>query len=880
MRKFPPPLRFSIPIVLLLLGGLSSVYSFQREVALAERRNEQNVSNYTQFLGDHTSGILEYLYRRANGDGTDLIISQLEDEIDLKSAMMFDEDDKVVLTTHRELKGLDVNQTPAKVNHSYFDKVRQLQAGQVILSPDHKSVQAFYPVALKADAGEILPSKIGVLFLDYDLTSLRLQTYSDALKRSLESTLVFALLCAGVWFLFEEILTRRAARLVSASNRLSEGDLNVRAQLQGSDELAMISTAFDSMATMMQHKTEALESSQVDLSNAKEALAEYNRTLEQKVAQRTAELAESIEEARYAKAAAEEANKSKSLFLANMSHELRTPLNAIIGYSEMLQEEMEDFGADELTPDLEKIHGAGKHLLSLINDILDLSKVEAGRMDLYLESFDIGMLVEEVKSTIHPLVEKRNNNLIVECDDSLGSMSADLTKVRQCLLNLLSNASKFTENGKILLRVLDKTDEVEFSVSDTGIGMSASQQAKLFQAFTQADASTTRKYGGTGLGLAISKQFCCLMGGDITVESQLRQGSTFTITLPRQVQSIDEGNSSIKSTQEESIVLPKVLIIDDDPVVHDLMQRFLVKQGFQVEVAHDGKEGIEKALSCQPAAIILDVMMPNMDGWSVLTTLKTDTILAEIPVIMMTFVQEQNLGYTLGASDYLTKPLDRQQLGKVLQRHISKSPCREVLLVDDDAMARMLMREQLEMSAYKVQEAESGIAALAHMEHSIPSIIILDLLMPAMNGFEFLHNLQQRPEYKDIPVIVMTAKDLTHEERGKLTNNVQKVFCKGVCDLQTLLGNLQQFLSSAISDQSNKVELPSSKLSSKVLVQKSNLLSEITPQKTSETEPINLGKSTSLPVNTEISKPFSRLHKQIKKELSKNIEELPHDDAA
>lgn len=808
MRKFPPPLRFSIPIVLLLLGSLSSVYSFQREVALAERRNEQNVSNYTQFLGDHTSGILEYLYRRSNGDGTDLIISQLEDEIDLKSAMMFDEDDKVVLTTHRELKGLDIDETPAAVNHSYFDKVRQLQAGQVVVSPDHTSIQAFYPVALKADAGEILPSKIGVLFLDYDLTSLRLQTYSDALKRSLESTLVFALLCAGVWFLFEEILTRRAARLVSASNRLSEGDLNVRAQLQGSDELAMISTAFDSMATMMQHKTEALESSQVDLSNAKEALADYNRTLEQKVAQRTAELAESIEEARHAKAAAEEANKSKSLFLANMSHELRTPLNAIIGYSEMLQEEMEDFGADELTPDLQKIHGAGKHLLSLINDILDLSKVEAGRMDLYLESFDIIQLIEEVTNTIHPLVEKRKNNLIVEYEGTLGDISADLTKVRQCLLNLLSNASKFTESGKILLRVIGQSDQIKFIVSDTGIGMSSSQQAKLFQAFTQADASTTRKYGGTGLGLAISKQFCELMGGSIKVESQLRQGSTFTIELPRQVKPLDEKNSTSEASPKEEAVLPKVLIIDDDPVVHDLMRRFLVKQGFQVEAAHGGQEGIQKAHLCQPDAIILDVMMPDMDGWSVLSTVKSDPSLTNIPVIMMTFVQEQNLGYTLGAADYLTKPVDRKQLSEVLQRHIAQSTSGEILLVDDDAMTRMLMREQLEMSSCTVQEASSGVEALAHIERLIPSVIILDLLMPAMNGFEFLYNLQQRTEYKNIPVIVMTAKDLTAEERGKLTENVQKVFCKGVCDRTSLLADVKHFLSTAISNQSPSAEVP------------------------------------------------------------------------
>ena len=878
MRKFPPPLRFSIPIVLLLLGGLSSIYSFQREVALAERRNEQNVSNYTQFLGDHTSGILEYLYRRSNGDGTDLIIGQLEDEVDLKSAIMFNENDRVILTTNRELKGLDINQTPAALNQAYFDDVRNLRTGKVVLSPDHKSVQAFYPVALKADAGEILPSEIGVLFLDYDLTSLRLQTYSDALKRSLESTLVFAFLCAGVWFLFEEILTRRAACLVGASNRLSEGDLNVRAQLQGSDELAMISTAFDSMATMIQSKTEALENSQVDLSNAKEALAEYNRTLEQKVAQRTAELAESIEEARHAKAAAEEANKSKSLFLANMSHELRTPLNAIIGYSEMLEEEIEELGADELTNDLKRIHGAGKHLLSLINDILDLSKVEAGRMDLYIETFDIVQLVTEVQSTLHPLVEKRNNQLIIECTGSLGTMSADLTKVRQCLLNLLSNASKFTENGDILLRVTGNAHEVRFAVSDTGIGMSADQQAKLFQAFTQADASTTRKYGGTGLGLAISKQFCGLMGGDISVESQVGRGSTFTIVLPRQVASLDDASPANDISSSE--LLPKVLVIDDDLVVHDLMRRFLQKQGFQVEAANTGKEGIAKAHRCQPAAIILDVMMPEMDGWSVLTVLKTDKTLADIPVIMMTFVQDQNLGYTLGASDYLTKPVDRQQLSEVLKRHISQPPCGKILLVDDDAMTRMLMREQLEMSTYEVQEAASGIEALEKMEQFIPSVIILDLLMPAMNGFEFLHNLQERSKYKNVPVIVMTAKDLSPEERGKLTTNVQKVFCKGVCDRQTLLEDVKHFLSSVVSRAGSNPPK-----SSPTLIEESPQVSTLASPQESPPKAVDIKSKIStgylLPSNNSNNlEPNDNLQTSINQDILKEFEQPPKDHAA
>lgn len=806
MRKFPPPLRFSIPIVLLLLGGFSSIYSFQREVSLADRRNEQNVSSYAQFLGDQTSGILEYMYRRANGEGTDLIISQLEDDIELNSALMFDDDNNVLLTTHHNLKGVGVDDTPAIGRKSYLDKVRQTQAGQVVISPDRSSVQAFYPVALKSEPGEILPSKIGVLFLDYDLTSLKRQTYADALKRSLESTLVFALLCAGVWFLFEEILTRRASRLVTVSNQLSEGDLSVRAKLKGSDELATISAAFDRMATLMQSKTEALESSQVDLRNAKEALAEYNRTLEQKVAQRTAELADSIEEARQAKAAAEEANKSKSLFLANMSHELRTPLNAIIGYSEMLQEEIEDFGADELIPDLEKIHGAGKHLLNLINDILDLSKVEAGRMDLYLEKFDISKLISDVSSTIHPLIEKRENSLKIDCPSDLGMMYADLTKVRQCLLNLLSNASKFTEKGIVSLRVFEQleTNKIIFQVSDTGIGMSTSQQAKLFQAFTQADASTTRKYGGTGLGLAISKQFCTIMGGNILVESEPRKGSTFSIHLPRKVKLLEaEGKPILDDLKVDTSSGPErtILVIDDDPVVHDLMRRFLGRQGFSVITASSGREGLNLAEKYRPEAITLDVMMPEMDGWSVLSELKSTPDLAQIPVIMMTFVQDQNLGYMLGASDYITKPIDRQKLSEVLKKYLSGSTPSGVMLIDDDPMTRTLLKEQLNLDGYQVCEAKNGQEALRKLNATTPDLIILDLLMPGMNGFEFLQELQQFNQGETIPVIIMTGKDLEAHERACLSHNVYKVIHKGKCDRQMLLRDVQQLLNKAFLHQ-------------------------------------------------------------------------------
>ncbi len=802
-KRFPPPLRFSIPIILLVLGSVSSIYSFRREVTLAHRRNEENVSSYVKFLGDNTSGILEYLYRRVNGDGAALMISQLEDEIALSSAVLFDETDHAILTTRNSLKNLPVEKTSAANWKNDFERIRLTQAGEVILAEDHQSVYAIYPVAFKSDPGEILPSKMGVLYLDYDLTGLRRQTYSDALKRSLESTIVLMVLCAAIWFFFEEVLTRRAARLVSASNLLSEGNLSVRAQLKGTDELATISRAFDQMASMIQGKTEDLESSQVDLQRAKEALADYNHTLEQKVAQRTAELAESIEEARRAEATAEEANQAKSDFLANMSHELRTPLNAIIGYSEMLHEEAEDLGVDDFVPDLNKIHTSGKHLLNLINDILDLSKIEAGRMEIYIESFSIQDLIQEVTTTIHPLIEKQGNFLNVNCAPSLPEMQADLTKVRQSLLNLLSNASKFTNKGNIYLDVssliINGEDSILFQVRDTGIGMTSEQQSKLFQAFSQADASTTRKYGGTGLGLAITKEFCTMMGGEISVESTLRQGSVFKIRLPRQVKSPDAESETILVESAPTKPLKTILVIDDDPAVQDMMHRFLSKQGFAVQTAGSGREGLTLARQTQPEAITLDVIMPDMDGWTVLAELKADKNLAEVPVILMTFADERRRGYALGASDYLPKPVDRQQLCQMLQRTCILNEGLDILVVDDDPDACTFLTNQLSKEGWQVRQASNGKLALEAIANHRPGLIILDLLMPEMNGFEFIQRLKQQPLQAEIPIVVMTAKDLNETEQQALKGQVEQIFLKGVCEQQQLLNTVKELLTQALA---------------------------------------------------------------------------------
>ncbi|MBB4186505.1 response regulator [Sinorhizobium terangae] len=494
-----------------------------------------------------------------------------------------------------------------------------------------------------------------------------------------------------------------------------------------------------------------------------------------------------------AKSHAESANEAKSRFLASMSHELRTPLNAIIGYSEMLIEEARDHEDNELVPDLEKIASAGRHLLTLINDILDLSKIEANKMEVFLETFDVAELLRDVAATVAPLMARNRNEFVEDLGADLGQMHSDQTKLRQNLFNLLSNAAKFTNGGRVTLSVRREGradgDWLLFKVSDTGIGMTPEQRERLFNAFTQADASTTRNYGGTGLGLSITRSFSHMIGGAVTVESEVGKGSVFTMEVPAQCR---------REAEEPQVAVPApalqpgrtALIIDDEPAARTLIARALADAGLASIEAASGAEGIAAARKHRPAAIILDIIMPHQDGWSVLRTLKSDPELCTIPVILATILADRELGLSLGAVEYLTKPIDTDKLIRTIEAHGGGN--RDVLVIDDDQASRDFLRRILVKRNWTVHEAGDGVRGLEMMKRLLPRLVLLDLLMPEMDGFQTLSEMQRIPELQNIPVVVVTSKDLSSNELIWLRDRAVAVVNKGANSRSQLVKALER----------------------------------------------------------------------------------------
>jgi two-component system, NtrC family, sensor kinase len=539
--------------------------------------------------------------------------------------------------------------------------------------------------------------------------------------------------------------------LREGAERIGGGDLAQRIRIKTGDELEALADQFNDMAGRLQ---------------------ESYAGLEQKVEERTREVEEKSRQL-------EMASQHKSQFLASMSHELRTPLNAIIGLTEMMVSNAARFGTEKAAEPLRRVQRAGTHLLGLINQVLDLSKIEAGKLELSPDWVNLAPLINEVVDTGRSLAEQNNNRLVVKCQENLGSLTVDPMRLRQILLNLLSNACKFTKQGEVTLlarKVIDQGNWIEFAVSDTGIGMTPEQQAKLFEEFTQADSSTARQYGGTGLGLAITRKLARMMGGDVTLTSEAGKGSTFTVRLPASTE-VSAGDP-ISSDRGRATRADCILVIDDDATARELISDHLKAEGLSVVTAAGGMEGLKLAKELQPTAITLDVMMPDLDGWSVLAALRQNPELADIPVIMVTIVDEHRRGIALGAAGYLTKPIDRERLHRLIRRFQAPTPPTHVLMVEDDALQRERMLGWLERPQWIVREAADGREALNILREEKPDVILLDLMMPEMDGFEVVAALQKNADWQEIPVIVITSLDLNAKDRERLNSGVQSVLVK------------------------------------------------------------------------------------------------------
>ena len=584
-------------------------------------------------------------------------------------------------------------------------------------------------------------------------------------------------------FQIEKLVANPVAELLQTMRLVSgERDYAIRATARGKDEVGQLVAGFNDMLGQVEKRDEDLR--------------EQQHRLEETVSRRTRELSEANLKLTRSKESAEGANRSKSTFLANMSHELRTPLNAIIGYSEILEEDLTDLGQTELLPDLEKIHRSGKLLLTLINDILDLSKIEAGKMTLSPIQFELVSMTQEICQDIEPLAAKNKNRIRVRHAWDQQNVYTDPTRVRQVVNNLLSNACKFTHEGEIRVELSAESKEgkeyIAVRVTDSGIGMTAEQVEKIFSPFTQADASIAREYGGTGLGLPITRKLCQMMGGGLKVESRKGKGSVFTARFSKALEAVGStmetefpsrrsrvgGSSLALEKLKSSTNRPKVLVIDDDDSARDLLKRQLEREGYLVWTAGSGSEGLRLARELKPAVITLDVFMPGMTGWEFMREVQADPEIAGIPVIIVSMLEAHYAGSAMGASDYLVKPVQAEELIRLVEKHADGRAKDRVLIVEDSPEYQKVLGRFLAKAGYVSEIADNGRIGFERLKAGEFGLVLLDLLMPEMDGFEFLDRMKLRSELADVPVVIIIAKDLTPEDLQRLRGHAVSIIEK------------------------------------------------------------------------------------------------------
>ncbi|MEA5619365.1 response regulator [Cronbergia sp. UHCC 0137] len=690
MKSFPLPLRFSIPAILIFCGSLLGINSFNQEVSDAYKKTEINTKNYVAISAGQTARILDYLYRRTDIEDAEItIISQLGSDPNLNLVMVIDDQNIIHLSNRYELRDIPISKTVAGAYTSELTTVRTKLAGNILLSQDRKKLIAIYPILLQILPNEIRPSRVGILFFEYDLNPAKQQAYNDALKRSLIFNGSLTIFCLGLWFFFEFSLTRRVSQLVAASNSLAEGNLNVRTRLSGSDELVQISVAFDHMASKIQENTRILQQELIKRELIEAQLQETNEQL-------------SISNVELASA-----TKAKSEFLANMSHEIRTPMNGVIGMVELLamttlSEEQKDL--------VYTVRDSGKALLIIINDILDFSKIESGNLELEQHPFVLKDIIKSVCNLLSKQASNKEINLEYSINPNVPiNLLGDSSRLRQILLNLIGNAIKFTHQGRVLVSVISnyhqeltkntvrKVEEYELmiTIQDTGIGIDSNRIKQLFQPFTQADASISRKYGGTGLGLAISKSLVNLMGGTIWVESlgniagyppqnwisdletPQNQGSSFYFTIIVKAVLSPEINSQINPDQPkpEAIITQsklKILIAEDNRINQKVVTLTLKKLGYIADIANNGIEALAMLEKESYEVILMDMQMPEMDGITA-TKIIRQSDQPQPWIIALTansLEEDRQICLDVGMNDFVTKPIAIAELNRVLSEYL------------------------------------------------------------------------------------------------------------------------------------------------------------------------------------------------------------------